>query len=170
MDTVAASHPLVHQVDALQYEFKQGPCVDAVRGEWQARSDDIGEDSRWPVYGPKAAGLGIHSQMGIQLFDEPGIIAGVNLYSGRCGAFDDDTAEAAMMFAIQAAHTLGRVITEKQFIDAMTSQTTIGRAIGVIMQRFELDHQRAFELMTRVARINDMTIEALAVEITQPDH
>ena len=32
LETPAASDPLVHQVDALQYQFRQGPCVDAVQG------------------------------------------------------------------------------------------------------------------------------------------
>ena len=32
LETPAATHPLVHRVDALQYELNQGPCVDAVQG------------------------------------------------------------------------------------------------------------------------------------------
>ena len=63
--------------------------------------------------------------MGIELFDEPGIIAGLNLYASTANAFDDDTVEAAMLFAIQAAHTLGRVMTQKQLTDAMRTRTTI---------------------------------------------
>ena len=45
--------------------------------------------------------------MGIELFDEPGLIAGLNLFSSTAGAFDDDTVEAAMLFAIQATPYLG---------------------------------------------------------------
>ena len=109
LETPAAAHPLVRKVDALQYEFKQGPCVDAVEGRWQPRSDDLRVDVRWPKYGrPVTADLGIVSQMGIELFDEPGLIAGLNLYASTVGAFDDDTVEAALLFAIQATHTLGR--------------------------------------------------------------
>jgi GAF domain-containing protein len=165
LKTPAATHPLVHKVDALQYQFKQGPCVDAVQGRWQARSDDLRVDVRWPKYGPVAADLGIVSQMGIELFDEPGLIAGLNLYSSTVGAFDDDTVEAAMLFAIQATHTLGRVMTQKQLTDAMTTNTTIGRATGVVMQRFQLSADRAFELLTRVSRIHDVTLEILADQI-----
>ena len=165
LETPAATHPLVHEVDALQYQFKQGPCVDAVQGRWQARSDDLRVDVRWPKYGPVAADLGIVSQMGIELFDEPGLIAGLNLYSSTVGAFDDDTVEAAMLFAIQATHTLGRVMTQKQLTDAMTTSTTIGRATGVVMQRFQLSADRAFELLTRVSRIHDVTLEVLADQI-----
>jgi AmiR/NasT family two-component response regulator len=103
--------------------------------------------------------------MGIELFDEPGMIAGLNLYSSRIGAFDDDTVEATMLFAIQAAHTLGRVMTQKQLTDAMTTRTTIGRATGVMMERFQLTADRAFELLTRMSRINDVTIEEVADQI-----
>ena len=52
LETPAASNPLVHQVDALQYQYRQGPCVDAVQGRWQARSDNLRVDIRWPEYGP----------------------------------------------------------------------------------------------------------------------
>ena len=69
------------------------------------------------------------------------------------------------MFAIQATHTLGRVMTQKQLTDAMTTSTTIGRATGVVMQRFRLSADRAFELLTRVSRIHDLTLEALAGQI-----
>lgn len=172
LETPAATHPLVHRVDGLQYQYKQGPCVDAVQGRWQARSDDLRVDVRWPEYGPLAADLGVLSQMGIELFDEPGLIAGLNLYSSTVGAFDDDTVEAAMLFAIQATHTLGRVMTQKQLTDAMTTSTTIGRATGVVMQRFQLSADRAFELLTRVSRVHDITLEILAdqilAEITHP--
>jgi len=165
LETPAATHALIHRVDALQYQFRQGPCVDAVQGRWQARSDDLRVDVRWPEYGPLAAELGIVSQMGIELFDEPGLIAGLNLYSSTVGAFDDDTVEVAMLFAIQATHTLGRVMTQKQLTDAMTTSTTIGRATGVVMQRFQLSADRAFELLTRVSRVHDVTIEMLADQI-----
>ena len=165
LETPAATHQLVHRVDALQYQFRQGPCVDAVAGQWQARSDNLSVDVRWPQYGPLAADLGIVSQMGIELFDEPGCIAGLNLYSSSVGAFDDDTVESAMLFAIQAAHTLGRVLTHKDLTAAMTTSTTIGRATGVVMQRYELGPDRAVECLTRVSRTRDVTLEALAHQI-----
>ncbi len=174
LETTAATDALVHLVDGLQYRFHQGPCVDAVQGRWQARSDDLSVDLRWPEYGPLAADLGIRSQMGIELFDEPGIIAGLNLYASTVGAFNDDTVEAAMLFAIQATHTLGRVMTQKQLTDAMTTNTTIGRATGVVMERFQMTADRAFELLTRVSRIHDVTLEVLAGqlldEITNTNH
>ena len=81
------------------------------------------------------------------------------------GAFDDETLESAMVFAIQAAHALGRVMTLQHLTDAMTANTTIGRATGVVMERFQMTADRAFELLTRVSRIHDMTLEGLASQV-----
>ena len=47
----------------------------------------------------------------------------------------------------------------------MTTSTTIGRATGVAMHQFQLTADRAFELLTRVSRIYDVTLEALAEQI-----
>ena len=103
--------------------------------------------------------------MGIELFDEPGVIAALNLYASAADAFDDDTVEAAMLFAIQAADTLGRVTTQQHLTDAIRTRMTIARAIGVVMERYQLTPDRAFQLLTRVSRINDVTLEALATQI-----
>ena len=165
LETAGATHPVVQRLDALQYEFNEGPCVDAVRGRWQARSDDLRYDVRWPRYRPQAVELGIRAQLGIELFDEPGMIAGLNLYSTTAGVFDDDTFEAAMLFAVHAAHTLGRAMARKDLTEAMNTRTVIGKAIGIVMDRYQLSEDRAFEFLTRVARVNNSTIQLVAVEI-----
>ena len=47
----------------------------------------------------------------------------------------------------------------------MTTSTTIGRATGVVMERFQVSADRAFELLTRVSRMHDLTLEGLAHQI-----
>ena len=169
LETHAATHALVYRLAAMQYQLNEGPCVDAVQGRWQPPSNDLRFDIRWPKYGPLAADLGIMSQLGIELCDDPDLIAGLNLYSSTIGAFDDDSAEAAMLFAIQASHTLGRVMTQEQLMDAMTTSATIGRATGVVMERFKVSADRAFELLTRVSQIHDLTLEVVADQILDDD-
>ena len=138
LETAVATHPVVKQLDGLQYESNEGPSVDAVGGRWQARSDDLRFDVRWPRYRPQAVKLGIRAQIGIELFDEPGMIAGLNLYSTDAGVFDDDTFEAAMLFAVHAAHTLGRAMARTDLTAAMNTRTVIGKAIGIVMNRYRL--------------------------------
>jgi hypothetical protein len=110
-ETRAATNAQAAEADALQYALNEGPCIDVVQGRWLTRTTDLAADVRWPHYRPSATKLGIASQMTIALSDEPGMIIALNLYSAKTGAFDDDAAEDLMIFAIQAAHTLGRLMS-----------------------------------------------------------
>lgn len=117
----AATDDLVHEVDALQTRCGEGPSLDVVEGRWVTRSDDLGVDARWLDYGPRAAALGIRSQLRLTLFDEPGRVAGLDLYSSRTGAFDDETAEVVMRLALRAANLLGRVMAHREPVDPVTA-------------------------------------------------
>ena len=70
-----------------------------------------------------------------------------------------------MLFAVHAAHTLGRAMARKDLTEAMNTRTVIGKAIGIVMDRYQLSEDRAFEFLTRVARVNNSTIQLVAVEI-----
>jgi hypothetical protein len=114
-----------------------------------------------------AVELGICSQIAIQLFDEPDSVGSLNLYSSRPQAFDDDTIHAAHMFAIYAAHALGRVITKTRYHDALLAHATIGQATGIVMQQYTLNQAQAFEFLARVAQNTGLTLEALAAQFVQ---
>src|SRR5688572_14459393 len=43
---------LVAEVDALQGRAAEGPCIDAITGGRPCHVDDLGDDARWPRYGP----------------------------------------------------------------------------------------------------------------------
>jgi hypothetical protein len=135
-------------------------------GTGSLRALDLRIDDRWPLHGPRAVELGIRSQIGIQLFDEPACVASLNLYSSRPDVFDDDTVHAAHLFAIHAAHALGRVMTTTRYHDALSARASIGQATGIVMQRYTLDDKQAFELLARLAQDTGLTLGALACSPT----
>ena len=167
LSTQAATDPLVQRVDALQYVLMEGPCVDAVHGEWESDALDLSAEGRWPLYSPRAVELGIRSQIGIQLFDEPAGVASLNLYSSRPQAFDDDTVQAAHLFAIHAAHALGRAMTKSEYHDALSARASIGQATGIVMQRYTLNSNQAFEFLARVAQETGFKLGPLAAQIVE---
>jgi hypothetical protein len=61
--TLAPSDDKALEVDALQYSLGEGPCLDAVIEDPVVRADDLRVDDRWPRFGPRAAELGIGSQL-----------------------------------------------------------------------------------------------------------
>ena len=90
IDTPAASDDVPRQVDALQYETDEGPCLDAIRAHAVFETDDLGAERRWPKFSSRATReTGVRSMLSFRLFVEQGTLGALNLYSKRTSAFDD---------------------------------------------------------------------------------
>jgi len=107
IDTPAASDDVPRQVDALQYESDEGPCLDAIRAHAVFQTDDLGAERRWPKFSSRATReTGVRSMLSFRLFVEQGTLGALNLYSKRRGAFDDDSLRIGEVFAAHAAVAL----------------------------------------------------------------
>ena len=49
--TLSSSSELVRAVDSIQYETRQGPCLDAIEGDDVTRVSDLATDGQWPDFG-----------------------------------------------------------------------------------------------------------------------
>jgi GAF domain-containing protein len=164
-ETVAWTDPLAYQIDVMQYQLDEGPCLDALRRHPFLRVDDMPAEERWPVYAPKAAKKGIGSQMGLELYNDHRSIGGLNLYSRKRRAFDEDTRSTAWLFATHAALAMGRTRQAEELNTALDSRKVIGQALGIVMERFGLDEQRAFQFLIRVSRNGNVKLRDVARRI-----
>ena len=87
LHTVAATDPLASEVDALQYDLGEGPCLAAVTEQRFVLVNKVADGDPYPRYGPKAAERGVGAQAAIQL-SHHGEPAGLNLYARTPDAFD----------------------------------------------------------------------------------
>ena len=91
-------------LDAIQTETQEGPCLDAIRDGTVYASDFLGDDPRWPEYGPRAVeATKVLSSMATELNAGGRIIGALNLFSEERGAFGDRFDQQATV-AILAAH------------------------------------------------------------------
>jgi hypothetical protein len=91
VDTHATSNDALAQVDALQHELKQGPCLDALRQQDTVHSNDLSTDDRWPKWGPEVASrLGLFSIVSYRLFSTEANLGALNLYGSSKSAFTAD--------------------------------------------------------------------------------
>ena len=104
--TVAPTNPLAEQLDALQYELREGPCYAAVTEERFVLVSDTGTCVEYPRYSSRAAVVGVGAQAALQLVHGKQR-AGLNLYARASGAFDQSTVQFAELFAAQAGALLG---------------------------------------------------------------
>ena len=54
IDTPAATSELVRRGDELQYEFGEGPCLDAIWHHDTVVSPDLTVEQRWPRWAPRS--------------------------------------------------------------------------------------------------------------------
>jgi hypothetical protein len=161
IETLAPTDPLAVAIDELQYDLSEGPCYAVVAAERVALSNDLSKEERWPEFGPRAAALGVGSQLALVLVAEARQRAALNLYSRDRQAFDGSF-EIAELFATQAALVLGFSRTIQNLDDALGSRTVIGQAVGIVMERYGVDQTRAFEYLTRLSQNSNTKLRTVA--------
>jgi GAF domain-containing protein len=167
--TIAPTDPLVLDLDGRQYELREGPCYDAAVETAHVISPDIGVDERFPNYGPYVVSKGIQAQAGLRLFDAPKSQGALNLYSRTLGTFEDFST-LADLFAHQAAVALGYAREIADLNDAIRTRTTIGQAVGILMERYGLNDERAFAFLTRLSQHRNVKLRIIASEIVAGMH
>jgi GAF domain-containing protein len=163
--TVGATHPLVLRADQLQYELREGPCVDAAVEIKSVHSGSLAEDPRWPTWGPAAAELGFHSIISAEVHGRGQRIGALNLYGGSSKAFSPDDVEMARMFAGHGAIALANARSEETLLQALETRTLIGQAQGILMERFDLDADHAFAVLRRYSQESNRRIGEIVAEI-----
>lgn len=161
----ASTSELPLQLDALQQELQEGPCLDAVWESTVVRVADIGSDGRWPAFGELAAAQGIRSMMCFQLFVAGDQLGAMNLYSRQVHAFDDESQEIGQMFAGHAAIALAGAEHEENLRIGMNHRDLIGQAKGILMERYRLTAEQAFDVLARVSQEKNRKLVDVAGEL-----
>jgi GAF domain-containing protein len=162
VETKAATSSLVRDLDQLQYSLGEGPCLHAIEADPVVVVEDAGHDTRWPRFIEAAVDHGLRSQLGVRLYLYEQSRGGLNLYSTSSDSIEPDTVQLAELFASHAALAMGRVRVEENLNAALASRTTIGMALGLIMERYHMDQDRAFAYLTRIASSSETKLRDVA--------
>lgn len=162
--TLAPTDEVGRLADVAQYELGEGPCLTAVLAEKSVRSEDLSAEQRWPRYTKRALELGLGSQMAVEIFRAGGTTAGLNVYSKTRGAFDASH-DIVELFGSQAAIAMNFVRTTQTLKEALSSRKTIGQAIGILMERYHLDEDRAFAFLVRASQEGNVKLRVVAQTI-----
>ncbi len=164
IETRAGTGQLVWEVDDVQYKLGEGPCYDAITEGGVRIMDDLRTETRWPRYVEEVARKGLQSQMGLQLYTDEGTLGGLNLYSRKPGV-DRDSVQLAELFATHAAIALGRARQEHQLKESVASRQAIGTAVGILMERYQIPEDRAFQFLVRASSTSNVKLRTIAQEV-----
>lgn len=164
LETVQPSDDDLLALDRAQYDLREGPCYEAATDAAHVVAPDLGNDDRFPRYGPVALEHGVHAQAGLRLFETPRSQGALNLYSREVGAFAD-LDELADLFVHQAGTSIAYAQEVEDLRQALEARRVIGQAIGILMERYELTDERAFAFLARLSSHRNVKLRRVAHEV-----
>jgi GAF domain-containing protein len=169
ISTRAATSQLVWDLDSLQYTLEEGPCIDSMRGHVEVvQAPWIRHNRRWLKYVPRAVDMGLQSQLAVQLYlDDEGTVGGLNMYSTESEEIDPNAVAMADLFATHAALALGKVRAVKHLNDALRSREIIGKAVGLVMAKYDLDEDAAFGFLARTSSHANVKVRDIAARMVE---
>ncbi len=164
--TQAATGQLVWDLDSVQYGLEEGPCVDSLHEASVVSAPHIRSDQRWPRYVPLAVERGLQSQLAVKLsLDDHRTIGGLNLYSTVSADVHPEAEHIAELFAAHAAIALGHARDREHLNEALHSRKVIGQALGILMERYSMNEDRAFAFLVRASSTSNIKLREIAQEI-----
>ncbi|MDP9181444.1 MAG: ANTAR domain-containing protein [Actinomycetota bacterium] len=154
-----ATSDLILELDALQDSLGEGPCVDALRGEYSIYVADLTAETPWPAFGPAAAAAGLRSALAYRLFVGDETLGALQLYARLPAAFNAIGRAQGLLFAAHAGMALD--VARSQALErgraenlqaAMASREIIGQAQGILMERERITADQAFELLRHASQ------------------
>jgi hypothetical protein len=131
-------------------------------------SRDLAAESRWPDWGPRVVDeLGVRSMLCFRLFTTKDTLGALNLYSRRAGAFTEDDAVEGLALAAHVAVALVSATQIEGLNAAAVNRTVIGQAQGILMERYDIDSERAFSLLRRVSQDSNRRLRWIAAELVR---
>lgn len=165
--TLAATSNVPRELDRVQADLGTGPIfqVRAVHGV--LRIDDVGDDPRWPKYSAQLQEAGIRSVLVCDLpmsHNPPSVLS---LYASRRRAFSAAAELVMPVFAARAAIALAHADELSNLHRAIDSRQVIGEAVGILIERYRLSAEEAFERLVSASQRRHVKLRELAVRMTE---
>jgi GAF domain-containing protein len=172
--TVAASDALAVDLDLVQYELGAGPCLEAAGTGRPTSCPDTASDTRWPEFAERAAARGCRSVLSMPLPVREQVSGGLNVYLRGVAPSDDAARRLAERFASYAVVPLSNMYLYSAVAEraehlqaALDSRAVIEQAKGILMERFQLTADQAFQALTRVSMESNTKVRAVAERFVQ---
>jgi GAF domain-containing protein len=169
--TPVHSNAVVNEIDALQHETGEGPCLDAVTQRLIFYADDVADDPRWPRFGPQASAAGIRSILALPLTTNA-TLGALNLYAHYPAAFGViDRAKGVILaslagLAVSAAHSHEDEERRADNLNtALATREVIGQAQGILMERERISSAQAFDVLRRASQHLNRKLRDIAQDL-----
>jgi len=175
---VTASDERCRNLEEIQIELGEGPCVDSARSNSRLGPVAFGDGSpgatRWPRFAARTRAEGVVAISAVPLSMSETTIGALNLINTRSPlitSVDLDVAQALASAATACFLNQHRPRDEEELVDqlrgALNDRITIEQAKGVLSERFRISMDAAFVLLRGHARTRRLPLKDLAIELAK---
>jgi hypothetical protein len=167
--TVAFSGQLALDLDREQYRLRAGPCVSAASTGEPAELVDTRQAAEWLEFARFAADRGCGSVLSFPLPVRERVSGALNVYAWQFTVHDPRTRDLVARFADYAVVPVSNMYLYESAVEraehlaaALDSRAVIDQAKGVLMERFKLTPDQAFQALTRVSMESNTKVREVA--------
>lgn len=164
-DVPAATDPVVAEIYEFQLTSGKGPLMESMRQHATVLVRDTAVDQRWTEWAGRVLELGVRSVLDVPLTTGEELVGVLGLYSAEVDAFGTDDEAVAHILARHASVALATARHEENLAAAVDARKLVGQAMGILMERYDLDADRAFEVLKRYSQQNNRKLRDVAQEL-----
>ncbi|HYO38602.1 MAG TPA: ANTAR domain-containing protein [Nocardioidaceae bacterium] len=171
--TVASSDSTAAQVDSIERELDEGPCLDAIKEQTVFHDADLADGSPWPRLTERVlADTPVRSMAGFRIRTGNGHDGALNLFSDRSGGLSERAVDQGIVLAsfitvaLVASHERRSAQTLRS---GLLSNREIGKAVGLMMAFHSIDDEAAFTMLRRTSQQMNVKLVEVARQVVD-DH
>ncbi|GAB2635261.1 ANTAR domain-containing protein [Kribbella swartbergensis] len=163
----AVTDPVVAEIYQVQLDTQNGPLITSLRDRATVLVRDTASDERWPDWAAKVTSLGVRSVLDVPLtLSRSSSTVGVlGLYSPVPDGFSADDEAIAHILARHASVAVATARHEETMAAAVDARKLVGQAMGILMERFDLDEDRAFAILRRYSQDTNTKLRDVAQQL-----
>ncbi len=162
VETVAATHPVVADLDRIQLESGEGPDLEVIADRHGVLVPDVRTEQRWPSWARAVDAAGVRSMLGTRLYTSRTTIGSLNFYDTEPDRFGPEDVDVAHMLARHAAVAMDTARDNEHLWKAIDARNLVGQAQGMLMERFGIDADQAFAVLRRYSQDNNLKLHVVA--------
>jgi GAF domain-containing protein len=166
-EVTTVTDPVVEEIYQLQIAGGHGPLMTALTEQRTVLIRDILAAHRWPQWAEKVAGLGVRSVLDVPLATrrDSRTVGVLGLYNDRADGFSADDEAVAHILARHAAVAIATARQDANMATAIDARKLVGEAMGILMERYDLDGDRAFEVLKRYSQTSHRKLRDVAQQL-----
>ena len=171
---LASSSEAMRVLELFEAQADEGPCVDCYRGGRPIVNVKLADaDGRWPRFAPQAVRAGFRSVHALPMRLRGLTVGALNMFRTEEGRMQEADvvasqalADVATIAILQHRAVVDSQQLNQQLTQALTTRVVIEQAKGVVAESAGVDMEKAFALLRRHSRNNNLRLSDVAQAVS----